>query len=236
MAKRISNFPDYAIHISSSSVTLCKSLSAEKPLRQTYKNTTLPALERECGAFFDPLTQQDTVEVFLDATTPLLFPKSLSVKPSSHYAKLMPMPSDNQMLLEDEIDDYIAVFPYSITKIAQLQALLNCQLSLHHTDHYCVQVLQQLPCDTPFKISVQSLSQRIEVILLEDQRLQLVNSFKYTTLEDILYYILNILQQFSIPQSQNTLFLVNPQALPRAERFLKKYLPNVQPMEPSFLV
>ncbi|WP_026770150.1 DUF3822 family protein [Asinibacterium sp. OR53] len=50
-------------------------------------------------------------------------------------------------------------------------------------------------------MKLQFYSHHLVLVLINDQQLQLVQSFEYQTAEDILYYLLNTAQQFALPPS-----------------------------------
>lgn len=228
MVLRFSNFPAYAIHLFANGFSLCKSQEPEKYICKNYKNASFPTLERECGIFFDELTEKDEVAVYLDAPTPLLIPKEIYSEPASEYLRVQSEPTAFDTILEDEInEEYVALFPYGISKIAQLQTLVNCKVSLHHIDQYIVQCLQNMKCQLKYQLAVYFSDEKIECILLNDSKLHLINGFKYTTAEDVLYYLLNLMQQFSISTQNCEIFFAGTILEDKKMgKFLQPYIPN----------
>ena len=78
-------------------------------------------------------------------------------------------------------------------------------------------------------ILIQIHSNYIEVIVKQEQKLVLVNQFTITTNEDILYYVLFIIEQYQLnPLTANLTIVGNVDSTSELVTSLKKYIKNVR--------
>jgi len=78
-------------------------------------------------------------------------------------------------------------------------------------------------------ITLQIHSNYIEVIVKQEQKLVLANQFTITTNEDILYYVLFIIEQYQLnPLTANLTIVGNVESTSELVTSLKKYIKNVR--------
>lgn len=225
------NLPQNAIHYYSNGFSLLKRQSEKSFVCENHKNASFPTLERECGIFFADLPLETEITVYVDALTPLVVPNIMVTPPATDLLKLQYNLSDNDTVFEDPIAPYRLIFPYPINKIAQMRKSVGHPLAFHHSDSFVWQLLQVEECNRECQLGFRIENDKIEFILLKEKELQIICSHHYTTLEDILYYALNLLQQFEIPLEKCAFrYWTATTDEKKIEKFFKPYLPDFKPI------
>lgn len=220
------NLPENAIHYYSNGFSFIK--KTEKTfICENHKNASFPTLERECGIFFADLPIESEISVYVDAPTPLVVPAEMSSPSAPELLKLQLDLSDNDAVFEDAISTYRLAFPYPINKVAQMQKAVGHPVGFHHTDTFVIQCLQERENAKESQLCIRFENEKVEFILLKNKKLQIISPNRHSTLEDVLYYALNLLQQFEIPMKECDFLYFGPTTdEKKTEKFFKPYLPD----------
>ena len=229
MELKLNNFPPYAIHLCSTGFTLIKkSRSSDNHICETYKSASLSALDRECGVFFGEAIDNEEIHILSNAMAPVLVPKEIFQKPASQYLALQHDLADNETIFEDTIADYIAIYPFSISKLTQIQRTIQHPV-FHHTTAFLYKELTAFKSECQHKLLLLLDNDTADFVFLHENQLRLINRFKFTTQDDILYYVLNILLQHQInTEDCAVLFAGEIEDKEKSLRFFKRYLPHAQ--------
>lgn len=235
MELKLNNFPPYAIHLCSTGFTLIKkSRSSDNHICETYKSASLSALDKECGIFFGEATDNEEIHILSNATPPVLVPKEIFQKPASQYLALQHDLADNETIFEDTIADYIAIYPFSISKLTQIQRIIQHPI-FHHTAAFLYKELTAFKTQCQHKLLLLLDNDTADFVFLHENQLRLINRFKFTTKDDLLYYVLNILLQHRITTDNcAVLFAGEIENEEKTLGFLKKYLPQAQDAVSAF--
>lgn len=223
----MNNFPYNAVHYSSTGFILLKSQPSGNLICETYKSTALPTLQRECGVFFD--TPCETPLISLRFSAPLLIPKSIYQAPASQYLRLQSEISDSDEVFENEIGDYMALFAVPFSKTLPLRTTLanpkfrHCAVNLYH-------YLAQYNSNCANKLLVNFDGSQMGFILMENDKLFIINELSFTEPSDALYYVLNILQQNEAKRTETEVLVCGMTTeMKKINQLLSQYLPNVNP-------
>lgn len=229
------HFPPYVIYLYSGGFTLLKRQSSGSVLCENHKNASFPTLERECGIFFDTLSPDDEICVYLGAATPVLVPQAIYQKPGSQYVRLQYDLSENETVLEDLFDEYCLLFPYPVNRLSQLQKAVSHPISIHHITTAMANFLAYDVASEADRMFLHFDANQVQYVLFKDQQLQIISHFSFLTQEDILYHILNIYHQFGVNRNVcETLYVGRIADEKRIEKFLKGYLPKFQSLTAAF--
>ena len=188
------NIPLYAAHLSPEGFSLLKSQPSGSYIVETYKSTTLPTVQRECGAFFDAPAEHTLVS--LNFTPPFLVPKALYQTPASQYLKMQQEVSDSDEVFEDDLGEYVAIYALPLSKTLPLRTTLQ-NPEFRHTYTLLYHYLAQSPSEFPNQLLLHFCGNRMGFILIKNGKLFIISELTYTTKEDAFYYVLHILQQQS---------------------------------------
>ena len=229
MELKLNNFPPYAIHLCSTGFTLIKkSQSSDNHICENFKSASLSSLDRECGIFFGEATYNEEIHILSNATPPVLVPKEIFQKPASQYLSLQYDLADNETIFEDTIADYIAIYPFSISKLTQIQRTIQHPV-FHHTAAFLYTELTSFQTECQHKMLLWLDNDTADFVFLYENQLRLINRFLFTTQDDILYYVLNILLQHRIHTKNCAVLLAGEiENKEKTLGFLKKYLPHAQ--------
>lgn len=217
-----------SLRLSPASFSLLKADSLEQLVFTTYKSTTFATLKRECGTFFENPIDGD-MPVVVNPMPPILVPKALYRPPALRYISPQITLSENDVILEDEIDDYLALYPFPHTKIMQLQSM-GVRPKFHHLAKLLYTFLRQQYQTVPARMILFADGQKVDFVLFKDSKLQIINSFGYSSVQDLLFFVLNILQQFELPLS-DTLVLYSGTFVEAKSTiaFMSDYIPHFYP-------
>jgi hypothetical protein len=137
-------------------------------------------------------------------------------------------PTLNKLILNDDINPDIKLI-YSIDE--SLKSSLG-QIFPHHTLKHTLTVLSKLTLVSEELAREQAIlaihSTYIEVVLKHNQKLLLANQYPAKTQEDILYYVLFILEQYQLnPLTTNITITGNVDSNSELIRSLKKYIKHI---------
>ena len=65
---------------------------------------------------------------------------------------------------------------------------------------------------------------KFDVVVTNDGKLQLINSFTFETTEDLVYYLLNIYEKLGLNTEKCPVYLLNVDENPDRKKMLEKYL------------
>lgn len=215
------------IHLSHAGFSLFKVNSVHNIVFNTHKSASFTSLQRECGIFFGADLNGE-MHVIVHPTPPVLVPRDLYQSPANQYLTHLLELSDNDAILEDLIADYVVLYPFPQSKIIQLQNL-GITPTFHHISKLLYDYLM-LALPTVNDKMLLFLSGNIaDFVLVKDNQLQLVNSFKFSATTDLLYFILNILKQFEMSLTDTQVLLSG--VLPDAKKsfpMLETYIPQLR--------
>lgn len=215
-----------SIHLFHNGFSLAKVDSSNNIVFNTYKSASFAVLQRECGSFFgDGLNGE--MPVILHPVPPVLVPRELYQSPATQYLVPIMELSENEAVLEDVIDDYLALYPFSQTIIMQLHTL-GIQKRFHHLSKLMYLYLKRnFPTDSSQLLLYLSAGQA-DFVMLKENHLQIINSFNYTTVQDLLFFILNLLKQFELPLETTPVLLSGVLAdSKKSFALLSQYIPLV---------
>lgn len=135
----------------------------------------------------------------------------------------------NKLIFTDDVNNDIKLI-YAVDE--SLKSTLDLIFPNHQLKH-TVTVLAKLMLRAEElikeNITIQIHSNYIEVIVKKEQKLVLANQFTITTNEDILYYVLFILEQYQLnPLTANLTIVGNIDVTSELMTSLKKYIKNVR--------
>lgn len=221
-----SKFPYNAVHFSTAGFSLLKSLPTGQLICATYKNASLAMLQRECGVFFDTPAEQTVV--VLNFGAPLLVPQALYQPPANPYLRLQYNLSDSDEVFQDDLGEYKALYAVPLSKTLPLRTCLASP-KFQHTATRLYRYLSQYRTELPNKLLLHFSGARMGFMLMKEQKLFIVNEFPFTCQEDVLYHVLNILQQQQARRDGSVVLLSGAGAeVPKLAKLLSRYLPNVQ--------
>lgn len=219
MEKNKNNSSYKAICLRTSGFSLLKAMPDGTFLYSNHKNASFTALIRECGIFFD--REPMDVRVVVNSIPPILVPDELFEEPASQFLKIHTELSDTEMAAKDEWPDYIAVYPVHAGKAEQLRQA-GLTISFQHSSTVLARYLQLNGSDAPHRLLLFFHGNTAESILFCYNRLALVTGFKFTTGDEVVYHIANVLRQHEIeadechllfggelPEAKKTFDLVN---------------------------
>ncbi len=136
--------------------------------------------------------------------------------------------TDNKLIITDDINTDIKLI-YAIDE--NLKSLLD-QLFPSHFIKHTLTVLSKLMLSsdelTKEHVLLSVHSNYIEIIVKQDQKLLLANQFSIKTQEDVLYYILFVLEQYQLnPLTASIKIVGNIDATSGLVISLKKYIKNI---------
>lgn len=215
-----------SIHLFHNGFSLTKVDSSNNIIFNTYKSASFAALQRECGSFFGTDLCGE-VPIIVHPTPPVLVPRELYQAPASQYLAPIMELSDNEAVLEDMIDDYLVLYPFSQTTIIQLHTL-GIQKKFHHLSKLLYFHLKRNFSTEPFQLLLYLSSGKADFVIVKENQLQIINAFTFTTVHDLLFFILNLLQQFEMPLEKTPVLLSGVLAdAKKSFAFLSQYLPLV---------
>ena len=215
----------HAIHYSPAGFSLLKSQPSGSFLVGTYKNATLPTLQKECGSFFDNPAEETLVS--LNFTAPFLVPKALFQPPASQYLKMQQEVSDSDEVFEDDLDEYVAIYALPLSKTLPLRTTLR-NPKFYNTYTLLYNYLSRSESSLSNKLLLHFCGNRMGYILMKKNKLFIINELKFTTKEDAFYYVLHILQQQKARHDETDVLLSGDTAeLKNIFQLLKRHLPNV---------
>lgn len=215
------------IHLSHAGFSLFKVNSVKNIVFNTHKGASFTSMQRECGIFFGG-ELNGSIPIIVHPTPPVLVPRDLYQSPANQYLVNQLDISDNDAILEDAIDDYVALYPFPQSKIIQLQNL-GITPKFHHISKLLYTYLMRALPSVNNKMLLFLSADVADFVLVKDGRLQLVNSFKISATADLLYFILNIMQQFEMPLAETQVLLSG--VLPDAKKsfpMLETYIPQLR--------
>jgi len=216
----------HAVHYSSAGFSLLKSQPSGAYVVETYKSTTLPTLQRECGSFFDTPVEQTLVS--LNFTVPFLVPKSLWQAPASHYLKMQQEVSDSDEVFEDDLGEYYAVYALPLSKTLPLRTTLQ-NPRFYHTYTLLYKYLVQYESEHPNKLLLHFCGNRMGFILIKNDELFIINELKFSVKEDAFYYVLHILQQQSARRDETDVLVTGDASEVKGVfQLLNRHLPHVR--------
>lgn len=215
-----------AVQYGGAGFLLLKSTPEGKFICESYKNASLPTLQRECGVFFDNGTE--TTLVAVDSGAPLLIPKAAYQPPAAPYLRMQVELTDNDEIFEDELGEYVALYTLPLNKTLALRTNIPSPRFQHiltllyrYLDHYNSAL--------PNKFLLHFNNNRMSFILIKNGKLFLINEMEYATPEDALYFTLNILQHQAAQRAETDVLLCGmPADGKKLFKLFSQYLPHVQ--------
>ncbi len=109
------------------------------------------------------------------------------------------------------------------TKITKAISSVFRDIQISHTIVEFISAVQNLNEDGMF-VSVKD--KKMTVAVIANSNLQLLNSYEFSTHEDILYHIMNIIENLNLQPTKEKLTILSNQTEPELQLLLTKYLPN----------
>ena len=206
--------------------SLLKALPDGNFLLENHKNASFTALLRECGIFFG--CGQQSVRVVAHPTTPILVPNEIFAPPASQFLKVYLELSENDVVMEDNVDDYTALYPFPAGKIEQFKQA-GITPFFQHTATVLARYLQLNDGGTPHRMTLFFHGNSAECVLFCYNRLTYVGTVTFATPDEIVYSIANILRQHEV-EADDFLLLFSGE-LPEPKKtfdFVNQYFPDME--------
>jgi len=221
------NSYNLSIRISSDGFSLSV-FDKEKTLLSSKKiNTSLFTMSLdEVIQFIDNETQLNysSVRFICESESYTFIPKAL-FKPeyAAFLLHLEHKPEKNEIILFNILPAWEAVNTYSIPgTIHNAVSLLFHNATIEHHLSWFMDEKVRLKSETC--IYCWNRNTVFDVIVLNDRKLQLINSFKYRTPEDFTYFVLNIVDKLTLDLNKSTAHLFNFENKPELGIMLEKYI------------
>ena len=225
MEKPKNNANYKAVGLHPNGFSLLKALPDGNFLLENHKNASFTALLRECGIFFGG--GQQSVRVVVHPNAPILVPNEIFAPPASQFFKVHSELSDSDVVIEDDVDAYTALYPFPAGKIEQLRQAGLTPL-FQHTATVLTRYLQLNDGGAPHRMLLFFHGNSAECVLFCYNRLTYVGTLTFATPDEIVYSIANILRQHEV-EADDFLLLFSGE-LPEPKKsfdFVNQYFPDM---------
>ena len=225
MEKPRNNVHYKAIGLHTNGFALIKALPDGNFLLENHKNASFTTLLRECGIFFGDGAH--SVRVVTTPAPPILIPNEIFAPPASQFFKIQTDLSDSDIVLQDETDDYTALYTFNTGKIEQLRQT-GVTPFFQHTDTVLARYLALNSGERPHRMALFFHGNTAECVLFCYNRLAFVNSFTFATNDEVVYQVANILRQHEV-EADDCLLLFGG-VLPEPKKtfdFVNQYFPDM---------
>jgi len=213
-----------AIGLHANGFALLKAQPDGNFLLENHKNASFTTLLRECGIFFGE--GQQAVRVVACPTPPILIPNEIFTPPASQFFKIQSDLSDNDTILEDEVGDYTALYTFNTGKIEQLRQA-GITPFFQHTDTVLARYLTLNSSNTN-RMTLFFHGNTAECVLFCFNRLSYVGAFEFSTNDEVVYHVANILHQHEVEADDCLLLFCGD--FPESKKvfdFVNQYFPNM---------
>lgn len=214
-----------AVGLHTNGFSLLKAQSDGSFLLSNHKNASFTALLRECGIFFGEGAHD--VRVVVNPMPPVLVPNELFEEPASQFLKIHTELSDNDAVMRDEWNEYSVLYPVPAGKMEQLRQA-GITPVFQHSSTVLARYLQLNSSDAPHRMLLFFHGPMVESILFCYNRLVLVSGFRFTTGDEVVYHIANVLRQHEIEADECHLLFGGE--LPEAKKsfeLVNQYFPDM---------
>lgn len=225
MEKPRNNSRYKAVGLHANGFSLLKAQPDGSFLLSNHKNASFTTLLRECGIFFGEGPHD--VRVVVNPMAPVLVPDEIFEEPAAQFLKIQAELSDNDIVMKDEWDGYEALYPVHAGRTDQLRQAGITPFYQHSTT-VLGRYLQLNGSDTPHRMLLFFHGTTAESILFCYNRLVLVSGFRFTTSDEVVYHVANILKQHEIEPDECHLLFGGE--LPEAKKtfdFVNQYFPDM---------
>ncbi|MDR2980102.1 MAG: DUF3822 family protein [Bacteroidales bacterium] len=213
-----------SIRISTDGFSIFKKEGDKKNVKKEFFNVVLSMLPQHAAEFLN-LTPEETLNVIVNTTVPILIPKPFFAEDHvREYLQIQFNISTQDHPFIDEIEDYYAVYFLTDEVMNNLKRLNTPFRPIHQAtllhNHW------KAAENRPHSVAILCVNEKnFDIILLKNDKLQLINTYTYSENTDILYYLLNITKQFEMEMSEVHLQLIQNQSKETAI-LLRKFFPN----------
>ena len=225
MEKPKNNVHYKAVGLHTNGFALLKALPDGNFLLENHKNASFTTLLRECGIFFGDGAH--SVRVVTNPATPILIPNEIFAPPASQFFKVHSELSDSDVVMEDELDCYTALYPFPAGKVEQLKQA-GLTPFFQHTATVLARYLTLNSGDRPHRMGLFFHGNTAECVLFCYNRLTFVNAFTFVTNDEVVYQVANILRQHEV-EADDCLLLFSGE-LPEPKKtfdFVNQYFPDM---------
>ena len=225
MEKPRNNSHYKAVGLHANGFSLLKAQPDGSFLLSNHKNASFTTLLRECGIFFGEGPQD--VRVVVNPMAPVLIPNELFEEPASQFLKIHSELSDNDVVEMDEWNDYTVLYPVHAGRTDQFRQA-GITPFYQHSSTVLARYLQLNGIDAPHRMLLFFHGTTAETILFCYNRLALVSGFRFTTADEVVYQVANILKQHEIEADECCLLFGGE--LPEAKKtfdFVNQYFPDM---------
>lgn len=225
--EKLKNNANYkAVGLHTNGFSMLKALPDGNFLLENHKNASFTALLRECGIFFGDGPQ--SVRVVVHPNAPILVPNEIFAPPASQFFKIHSELSDSDMVMEDDMDAYTALYPFPAGKIEQLKQA-GLTPFFQHTATVLTRYLQLNDGGAPHRMLLFFHGNTAECILFCYNRLAYIGVVSFTTNDEVVYQVANILRQHEV-EADDCLLLFSGE-LPEPKKsfdFVNQYFPDME--------
>lgn len=190
-----------------------------------FSNTDVSTLLQRVRMCFPTL---NPIEIFIETDYYTLVPRHLFKLNKSKYYLQMQHPdlpeSATIYFMQSQIEDAVLLFSVDTDKLSTFQQAFPNATVQHH-------LFLQLASTKAIAndvVSVLIREKSIDIIVFQQSKLKLMNSFAYQTEEDIIYHIMNVFQLLNLSFDNCHLELIRSQTVNyHPEDFLKRYISNI---------
>ena len=224
MEKPKNNADFKAVGLHATGFSLLKAQSDGNFLLENHKNASFTTLLRECGIFFGEGPQ--SVRMVVTPAPPILIPNEIFAPPASQFFKIQSDLSDNDTIFEDEVGDYTALYTFNSGKIEQLR-----QAGITPFFQHSATVLARyltLNSSNANRMTLFFHGNTAECVLFCYNRLSYVGAFEFSTNDEVVYHVANILRQHEV-EADDCLLLFSGE-LPEPKKtfdFVNQYFPDM---------
>lgn len=215
------------IYLYSSGFAFLKRQSSSKYLYENYFNAPFTTLHRELVSFFDNQLQSEFT-IVVNANSPLLVPQEYFTEPASSYLKTQFNLSDNDLILQDAIENYIALYYFPNNRMIPIHQS-NILHRFQHVDTMLYRYLQNNQTDFSNRILLFFHENKVDYICIKDDKLSIINRLQYTSEHDILYFVLNLTRRQQINADEYICLLSgHTPEIQKIYKLLSQYISNVE--------
>lgn len=215
-----------SIYLYPTGFALLKQSAPSQFLYNNHHNASFTALQQECISFFGTQDSAAQAFVIVNAAPPLLINHEIYQYPPTEYLKYQIDITDNDLILEDQIEAYHSLYSYPNNKLPQLKNS-NITPVFRHASSMLYHYLKNNYTNYSNRILLFFEHNKLEFICIREDKLYLINGFSFTSKHDVLYGIINLLRQQEMVLDQ-CLMLIAGSPETGLLNFLSQYIPLIE--------